>query len=201
MLRSNYLLVILSLLNCTSILLIQAFAPYQPTTHSISILKFAVKPGKESSDTSSDGSGDDDNDDDEISLSAFQKRKKAQEEKQATADREFDGYALRDVIYEKWGYCYDVDFNRVDSFGLRKLYLNVLPFHLGGRRFRHETELDYLCHLQAVVEILEKYGQLDYILAQIEETNKKPRAGTSPLVAVPLRLDLTKEQVEDIIGY
>jgi hypothetical protein len=157
-----------------------------------------VKPDQESSGTSRD---ENDEDDDNISLSAFQKRRKEQEETQETSSREFDGYALRDVIYEKWGFCYDVDFNRVDSFGFRKLYLNVLPFHLSGRRFRHKSELDYLCHLQAVVEILEKYGQLDYILAQIEETDKKPRAGTSPLVAVPLRLDLTREQVEDIIGY
>ena len=80
-------------------------------------------------------------------------------------------------------------------------YLNVLPFHLGGRRFCHETELDCLCHLQAVVEILQKYDQLDYVLTQIEETEKKPRAGTVAIVAVPLRLDLTREQVQEIIGY
>ena len=64
---------------------------------------------------------------------------------------EFDGYALRDVIQDKWGVCYDVDFQPVTTFGFRELYLNVLPFRLGGKRFRHETELDYLCHLQAVV--------------------------------------------------
>lgn len=104
-----------------------------------------------------------------------------------------------------------------------------MPFRLGGRRFRHQTEYDYLCHLQAVVssdqayifvlieqtilltllstfehhekvEILVKYNQLEYILTQIGETTKKPRAGTSPLVAVPLRLDLTPEQVEKILG-
>ena len=108
---------------------------------------------------------------------------------------------MRDVIYAKWGYCYDVDFNRVDTLGFRELYLNVFPFHLGGRRFRHETELDYLCHLQAVAEILQKYDQLDYILAQIEETKKKPRPGTVPIVAVPLRLDLTRKQVQEILGY
>ena len=62
------------------------------------------------------------------------------------------------------------------------------------------TELDYLCHLQAVVEILMKYDQLDYVLLQLEETKKKPRAGTSPLVAVPLRLDLTEDQVNKILG-
>ena len=143
-------------------------------------------------------------------------------------EEEFDGYAMRDAILNKWGECFDVDFNRVDSYGFRSVYLNILPFRLGGKRFRRksldvllnfllfccstltptpllfansdETELDYLCHLQAVVEILQKYDQLDYVLAQLNETNKKPRAGTSPLIAVPLRLDLTEEQVNQILG-
>ena len=143
-------------------------------------------------------------DDEDVSLEGFQKARKKHEEKleeEQGDNQEVDGYFLRDVIYEKWGYCFDLDFNRVDSFGFRELYLNVLPFHLGGRRFRHETELDYLCHLQAVVEILQKYDQLDYVLAQIEETKKKPRAGTVPIVAVPLRLDLTRKQVQEILGY
>lgn len=153
-------------------------------------------------DNNENNDGGDDDDYDDISLDAFQARKQRQEKaKKSTREEAFDGYALRDVIRQKWGKCYDLDFNRVDSFGFRQLYLNVVPFHLGGRTFRHKTELDYLCHLQAIVEILEKYDQLDYVLAQIEETTKKPRAGTSPLVAVPLRLDLTKEQVQAIIGY
>ena len=140
-------------------------------------------------------------------MDAFQKAKenveaKKKEQEAAVALAEFDGYAFRDVILEKWGSCWDVDFNRVDSFGFRKLYLNVLPFRLEGRgRFRHETELDYLCHLQAVVEILQKYNQLEYVLYQIQETNKKPRPNTSPIVAVPLRLDLTDEQVNQILNY
>lgn len=132
-----------------------------------------------------------------MSVAAFQ----AEREKRTVEQEEFDGYALRDAILEKWGHCFDMDFQRVDAYGMRKLYLNVLPFRLGARRFRHETELDYLCHLQAIVEILEKYNQLDYVLYQIDETNKKPRAGTSPLVAVPLRLDLAPEQINSILGY
>mmetsp|Transcript_12586 Transcript_12586/g.35709 ORF Transcript_12586/g.35709 Transcript_12586/m.35709 type:complete len:213 (-) Transcript_12586:99-737(-) len=167
----------------------------------------AIKSGEEESSKVSDRDDDGDgNDEDDVSLEGFQRAKQKLEEEnerteKATKVEEVDGYFLRDVIYEKWGYCYDVDFNRVDSFGFRELYLNVLPFHLGGRRFRHETELDYLCHLQAVVEILQKYDQLDHILAQIEETKKKPRQGTVPIVAVPLRLDLTRKQVQEIIGY
>jgi hypothetical protein len=44
-----------------------------------------------------------------------------------------------------------------------------------------------------------KYDQLEYVLSQMSETTKKPRAGTSPLVAVPLRLDLTPDQVKKIL--
>ncbi|CAB9530377.1 expressed unknown protein [Seminavis robusta] len=146
---------------------------------------------------------EEEDDDDMLSMEAFQKAKERAQKQQAAASaaaelEEFDGYKMRDAIYEKWGACYDVDFNRVDSFGFRSLYLNVLPFQLGRRPFRHETELDYLCHLQAVVEILQKYKNLEYVLYQIQETDKKPRPGTSPLVAVPLRLDLTPEQVKQI---
>ena len=138
-------------------------------------------------------------DEDDLSLEAFQRAKEKQAEETLESE-EFDGYALRDLILHKWGACYDVDFNRVDSFGFRSLYLNVLPFRLGKRPFRHASEYDYLCHLQAVVEILQEYGQLDYVLYQIAETKKKPRPGTSPLVAVPLRLDLSPEQEDSILG-
>lgn len=153
-----------------------------------------------------DDEGDDEDDEDiMLNMEAFQKAKenvqaKQKEREAQEALQDFDGYALRDVIFEKWGACYDVDFNRVDSFGFRNIYLNILPFQLGRRPFRHETELDYLCHLQAVVEILQKYNQLEYILYQIQETKKRPRPGTSPIVAVPLRLDLTPEQVNKIMN-
>lgn len=58
---------------------------------------------------------------------------------------------FRDAIYNKWGECFDVEFQPVNTFGSRDLYLNIMPFRLGSKRFRHRTELDYLCHLQAVV--------------------------------------------------
>jgi Domain of unknown function (DUF3067) len=147
----------------------------------------------ESSDEASQGSEEVD----DFSLEAFQK---AKEQIVAEEEEEFDGYAFRDIIYAKWGNCYDVDFNRVESFGFKKVYLNIYPFYLGRKPFRHATEYDYLCHLQAVVEILQQYGQLDYVLYQIGETKKRPIPGRSPLVAVPCRLDLTEEQVNSILG-
>jgi len=153
-----------------------------------------------------DSSNADDNreeggDDLDLSLEAFQRAKEKRRIQQVRDDEAFDGYALRDVIYEKWGACYDIDFNRVDALGFRSVYLNVLPYRLGRRPFRHDSELDYLCHLQAVVEILQKYEQLDYVLYQIAETSKRPIAGRSPIVAVPLRLDLSREQVASILRY
>jgi hypothetical protein len=141
---------------------------------------------------------------DDLSLQVFQNAKKAKGLGPGTGveksdkDGQFDGYALRDVIREKWGRCYDVEFQR--AFVVRGVYLNVLPFYLGRRPFRHSSEYGYLCHLQAVVDILAKYDQLDYVLYQIQETNKKPLGGRSPIVAVPLRLDLTKDQVNQILG-
>jgi hypothetical protein len=144
-------------------------------------------------------------DDDDFSLGAFQKAKdkqKQQQQKQLDikAMEDFDGYALRDVIFDKWGSYYDVNFNRMDSFRSRQLYLNILPYQLGRKPCRHDTELDYLSHLQAVVEILRKYEQLDYVLEQIRDTKKKPIAGRVSVEAVPIKLDLTKDEVDKIIG-
>jgi hypothetical protein len=121
-------------------------------------------------------------DDDDVSLEAFQARKRQQEEAE-----QFDGYDLRDVIYEKWGLCYDVEFNKVDNFGFRQLYLNIMPFHLGGRPFRHETQMDYLCHLQAVVEILEKYDQVGSLWLEYSHNRDKEKC-SQPFCR--LRLDL-----------
>lgn len=146
-----------------------------------------------------------DSDDFDLSLEAFQQRRDRRTsgsavEEEDDDDKVFDGYALRDVILEKWGECFDVEFQRVEVMGFKEVYLNIMPFRLGSRSFRHSSEMDYLCHLQAVVEILDKYNQIGVVLYQIDQTNKKPRTGTSPLVAVPLRLDLTKEQVNRILG-
>jgi hypothetical protein len=150
-----------------------------------------------------DGSSDKNENDeiDSLSLQAFQEAKKQQSTSgETTTIDDFDGYQLRDVIVAKFGASYDVAFNPLIVFGFRKLYLNIMPYKLGRRPFRHETELDYLCHLQAVVEILQKYEQLEYVLKQIQETDKKPISGRVPVVAVPIRLKLTKDQVQNIIG-
>ena len=54
-----------------------------------------------------------------------------------------------------------------------------------------------MCHLQAVVEILEKYNQLDNVVYEIQTTTKVPKMG-SPLKAVPIRLELSEDEVNKI---
>lgn len=150
-----------------------------------------------SSDTSNDEAAENFNLDD-IDFDVFRSRQDAQQEEEP---QKFDGYMMRDLIFTKWGECYDVDFNKVDTLGFKQVFLNVFPFKLGGRgaRWRHETELDYLMHLQAVVEILEKYEQLDHVIYQIQETNKVPKMG-APIKAVPIKLELTEDEVNKIMG-
>ena len=72
----------------------------------------------------------DDKDINEMSLSSFQQElAKRKEEEVLNNDvdedenEEFDGYALRDCILAKYGVCFDVDFQRVDSYGFRTVYL------------------------------------------------------------------------------
>ncbi len=121
--------------------------------------------GKNEEKDKSDIGGERDTNDDDINISSFQQELSKRKQEEAADDldtaistseeeeEEFDGYKMRDAIYNKYGECFDVDFNKVDSYGFRSVYLNIMPFRLGGKRFRHETELDYLCHLQAVVSM------------------------------------------------
>ena len=48
---------------------------------------------------------------------------KGSEKEEEQNEDEFDGYALRDAIYIKYGECFDVDFQRVDVGGFRNVYL------------------------------------------------------------------------------
>lgn len=75
--------------------------------------------------------------DDEMSLSSFRqeltKRQQSKEEVEEVEaalmttnpqdEEEFSGYDLRDIIYTKYGECFDVQFQRVDSYGVRAVYL------------------------------------------------------------------------------
>jgi len=107
-----------------------------------------------------------------------------------------DGYALRDAILQKWGKCYDVELKLTEAMGGKTLYLNVSPFSLDEVPFRHESELDYLSHLQAIAELLTEWDRADLVLAEIAASSKAPRRGTIPLLTVPINLRLPPDLVD-----
>lgn len=107
---------------------------------------------------------------------------------------DFDGYKLRDLIVEKWGVPLDVDFQR--GYGGGAVYCTVLPIAFGSSRCRHESELDYLMHLQGVVEVLQKYDNLDSFVFFVRKTNKVPKPGTD---SAPYLMSLDDEALEKIL--
>lgn len=143
-------------------------------------------------------------DDDDLSTEAFRqaaaavvasrKNNDSDDEEQSTLN-DFDGYALRDLLMTKWGAPLDIDFQRDAS--LSEVYCNILPIAYGQRlKCRHETEIEYLMHLQGIIEVLRKYNQLDEFVTFVASTNKRPKAGTD---SVPFRLNLNDEQKRQIL--
>jgi hypothetical protein len=139
--------------------------------------------------------------DDSLSLEALQDVLATKKSSQAASPLdEFDGYALRDLLVERWGAPLDVGFQRGSlptDGGFDVVYCSVLPVSFGSRKCQHETELDYLMHLQGVIEVLRKYGNnLALFVSHIETTDKTPKVGTD---SVPFRLQLSEEQLERIL--
>jgi hypothetical protein len=107
---------------------------------------------------------------------------------------EFDGYALRDLLVAKWGVPLDVELQPIGN----KIYCTVLPMVGYGSplKARHDSELEYLMHLQGVLEVLHKYGNLELFVGFVETTNKVPKRGTD---AVLFPLNLSKAEIDRIV--
>jgi hypothetical protein len=107
--------------------------------------------------------------------------------------QDVDGYALCDLLVARWGAPLDVDFVRQNN----AVYCSVMPVSFGSRKCRHINKLDYLMHLQGIVEVLRAYRNLDPFIMFLLTTNKKPKAGTN---AVLFRLQLSDEQRNHILS-
>ena len=134
-----------------------------------------------------------------ISLESFQAAlvatKMEQENDGSIPDDGFDGYALRDLLVSRWNAPLDIDFQRGAK---RTVYCTVLPVvGFGSRKSRHVSELDYLMHLQGIVEILHKYENLELFRVFLETTTRVPKPGTD---SVPFRLQLNTQDLDQILG-
>lgn len=132
----------------------------------------------------------------DISFDAMKDAIKGYKKKETTNEDEedikFDGYAFRDLIVDKWGAPLDIDFVRAP----RDVYCSVMPVAYGSKKCRHQSEMEYLMHLQAVIEILVKYNNLDKFVYFLRTTKKQPKRGTG---SVPYRLELTEKQLIKIL--
>jgi hypothetical protein len=140
--------------------------------------------------TSNDESGNPGMED--LLLEAFRAGVAATSEAPSSPTDLLDGYALRDLLISRWGAPLDVDFQRQP----RVVYCTVLPVAFGSRKCQHESEISYLMHLQGVIEILQKYNNLDSFVNFLLTTDKTPRVGTDSL---PFRLQLSDEQLNKIL--
>lgn len=139
----------------------------------------------------------DDDGNDQAWMEAFTaaKKKSDGDDDDKVETLEYDGYALQDLLLSKWGIPLDVDFQRIGG----QIYCTVLPalgFGGGPLQSRHGSELEYLMHLQGVIEVLHKYDNLYEFIAFVETTTRVPKRGTD---SVPFRLNLSREDVDKIM--
>ena len=132
-------------------------------------------------------------DDDQAWLEAFTSAKEDSDTTTNDNKLDYDGYQLRDLLVSKWGVPNDIDFQQING----GLYCTILPVLGYGNALssRHENELQYLMHLQGIVEILNKYDVLEDFINFVIETDKRPKRGTD---SVPYRLDLSRDDIDKI---
>jgi hypothetical protein len=97
------------------------------------------------------------------------------------------GQDLHDLIVQKWGYSFDVQFRQLQGqvfFQVMWRYLEQVSFPM--------DEAQYLAHLDEVATYLVGWGQADHVRQVILETRDRPRLGK----AVSILLDLGERASE-----
>jgi 4-amino-4-deoxy-L-arabinose transferase-like glycosyltransferase len=101
------------------------------------------------------------------------------------------GQDLHDLIVQKWGYSFDVQFRQLQGqvfFQVMWRYLEQVSFPM--------DEAQYLAHLDEVATYLVGWGQADHVRQVILETRDRPRLGK----AVSILLDLGERASEWLLG-
>lgn len=126
---------------------------------------------------SPDGTGKD--------MAAFRKTLTKQMEREA--NDVFDGYALSDLIVDKWGMPYDIQIKTLVFAGKPLIHLNVMWRYLGQQSFPL-TEQQYLEHLEAIAQLVIKWDRVDHVKELIRTCRKRPQAYFGYAVSLPLDL-------------
>jgi hypothetical protein len=99
------------------------------------------------------------------------------------------GQELRQLILDKWGHSYDVQFRRTQG----RIWLQVMWRYQEQRSFPL-TEVEYLEHLQAISIHLNEWGAVAQVQGFIQTVKSRPRLGKA--VCIPLDLNLGSRSVE-----
>jgi hypothetical protein len=100
------------------------------------------------------------------------------------------GRELRQIVRDKWGYSYDIQFRRLQG----KIFIQVMWRYLEQASFPL-SEADYLTHLDQVGSYLAACGGVSQFCEFVQSTRDRPRLGK----AVSIPLDLGQRASEWII--
>ncbi len=100
------------------------------------------------------------------------------------------GKDLQEMIFNKWGYSYDIKVLRIKD----KIYFQVMWKYLEQASF-HRTETQYFQHLEEIANYITGWGVIDQVQTGILEAKNRPRLGK----AVSISLDLGDRTSEWII--
>ncbi len=91
------------------------------------------------------------------------------------------GQELRQLLLDKWGYSYDVQFRRTQG----KIFLQVMWKYLEQASFPL-SEAEYQEHLDSIANYLHALGGTAQVQTFITQTRDRPRLGKA--VSIPLDL-------------
>jgi hypothetical protein len=102
-----------------------------------------------------------------------------------------NGQELRQLLVQKWGCSYDLQFRRVRE----QIFLQVMWKYLEQASFPL-TEAEYLDHLDAVVLRLQDWNVVEQVCKYVEQTRDRPRLGKAVNIPIVLGERATEWLIE-----
>jgi hypothetical protein len=103
------------------------------------------------------------------------------------------GSELRQLLIEKWGFSYDIQFRKYKG----QLFVQVMWKYLEQASFGASEE-DYLAHLNWVISRMESWGVVEQVTAHLAKTKEKPRMGKAVSIPVDLGARSSEWLLEDL---
>jgi hypothetical protein len=91
------------------------------------------------------------------------------------------GRDLQQILFDKWGYSYDIQFRRFKG----RFYVLIMWKYLEQASFGL-SEPEYLEHLNGVLSYLSAWGVTQQVVEAIAKTKEKPRVGKA--ISIPVEL-------------